>query len=68
MPVGDRRSKPYVPPPLGRVTPRWEPRFAGGVATCAVRSTAGAGLRAGGPCLFPYPGTQYQVSLARSSR
>ncbi len=45
VPVGDRRSRPWVRPPLSGPTPRWEPPVPLGVGPCAVRSTARAGRR-----------------------
>ena len=45
VPVGDRRSKPWVSPPRLSVAPRWELSFPGGVGTCAARSAARAGRR-----------------------
>jgi len=45
VPTGGRRSRPYASPPLWTSSPRREPLFPGGVATCAVRSTARADRR-----------------------
>ena len=51
----DRRSQPCATPPLLNSTPRQEPSSPVEVTTCAVRSTARAGLKTGGPsrCAIP---------------